>query len=415
MEPSPEQNATQNALRALTRETLHFCLRYDEPDACRRMVEQAVETRQTSAVDALCELLAPSRGLRRRWQLRRRVWTQTRAQAALALGILGDPKALPALVAALSDTRPEIRSAARQSILAFDQQAVTPMLLSLKNSNRWTPEGMTLLIQTLGALGDKRAGPILARVLFQQIPPSSSRWTNATLVGPLITLTAIVLSLWFGTVVSNEMTAEFALLSLMLALVLGGAFFLMFQVCLLLPISAVWERGERHRLSMVTADALAELRDKKALPSVIEAIHNANTAEKAKLHRTLALLLSLLGPEDAGLLSGHSLLRLTELLSQTESYQTFAILGALEHVGTGVCVPAIERLTKRGRTPEIRAHAERLLPVLEERRKREQAPTFLLRASSAPRDPKEELLRPVTDIDPATPPEQLLRAGEATK
>lgn len=86
-----------------------------------------------------------------------------RAQAAQALGELGDPRAIPALVEALKDEREEVAKVAAQALAAYGEPAIDP-LIGLVMQKKWDGTGWNyrsqavwLACETLGQIGDPRA------------------------------------------------------------------------------------------------------------------------------------------------------------------------------------------------------------------------------------------------------------------
>ena len=85
-------------------------------------------------------------------------------------------------------------------------------------------------------------------------------------------------------------------------------------------------------------------------------------------------------------------------------------LRLLEHVGRSRTLQIVRSLMKGelNATPEIRRQAERMEPILEERVRRTEFETALLRASSRPDDDK-NLLRPTVSGGEDLKPSELLR------
>lgn len=129
---------------------------------------------------------------------------------------------------------------------------------------------------------------------------------------------------------------------------------------------------------------------------------------------SLPLLLAALGQEHYGKVSAETMACLCKALYHENDALVMHILEALEKAGDGQAVAPVERMVKRGRTPELRAAAERILPILQERQQQENAPKMLLRASSAPAETPDVLLRPAMHTE-ETEPETLLRASAEAK
>ena len=96
--------------------------------------------------------------------------TWRRSKAAEALGILGGPEALPALLEALVDEQPSVRAAAAKGLAelgAHDGENVrreaVPALLQALSDGEWTVRSAAA--DALGALGAREAeGPLLEKL-----------------------------------------------------------------------------------------------------------------------------------------------------------------------------------------------------------------------------------------------------------
>src|SRR5579871_5772358 len=91
------------------------------------------------------------------------------------------------------------------------------------------------------------------------------------------------------------------------------------------------------------------------------------------------------------------------LLGHPDDDLVLAVLDALSKVGDGRAVTSVERVAAHGRTAPLREAAQRVLPILQERRQRERDAARLLRAADAPHMPDDVLLRPAQStgrIDP---------------
>jgi HEAT repeat protein len=87
---------------------------------------------------------------------------QRRYVAAWALGEIGDPATVPALVKALDDNDGEVRRHAVRALIRFGGAAVPPLVAYLPGA---TPRGGTGAVRALGDIGDPRAvEPLLAQV-----------------------------------------------------------------------------------------------------------------------------------------------------------------------------------------------------------------------------------------------------------
>jgi HEAT repeat protein len=82
--------------------------------------------------------------------------------AAWALGEIGHPDGIPALIRALDDEVQQVRRYATRSLIKFNQSAVDPLVQSLDSASDRAAAGM---IRALGDIGDRRAlDPLLNHV-----------------------------------------------------------------------------------------------------------------------------------------------------------------------------------------------------------------------------------------------------------
>ncbi|HLK58495.1 MAG TPA: HEAT repeat domain-containing protein [Chthonomonadaceae bacterium] len=381
----------------------------NDPIACRWWVEWGGKQPPEAAVPALCALLQPPKGAMDRLRWRGEAWGLVRAAAVEALSTFNDPRAIEPLVHTLVyDPNPYVRSNTAAALCKFGSEAVPEMLATLRRAENWPLSGMNALLRTLGDLKDQRAGPLLAKILFGDLPLSPSRWKRQPFVWSA-SLSALVSTL----PLSLDMPLPVRLLiSLMAFLPVWSLTYLM--VCL--PIGYLRQEQDRSALAQAAADALIALRDKNALPSMLAIAFGAHSgATRAEAFRVLRALLPLIGPEDAGLVNAEQERRLLDALGSEDAELALVIVRVLEFIGTGQAVGPVERLLRRYRTSElpnhtaIRNEAERILPLLQVRLQREQAASVLLRPSQEAHDAPTEMLRPV--LDPAnTPAEQLLRS-----
>ncbi len=112
----------------------------------REHVVAALGTLQASGqVEAIAGLLA-DRSFARRYV------------AAWALGEIGQPQGLPALIRALSDDNAAVRRYATRALIKYNREAVAPLLEALPAAD---DVAAAALIRVLGDIGDRRALPAL--------------------------------------------------------------------------------------------------------------------------------------------------------------------------------------------------------------------------------------------------------------
>ena len=127
--------------------------------AARRKAAEWLGTMQaaTGAPDALLEALADRS-------------EEVRAAAAASLGKVRDPRALPPLVARLSDPAEPVRRAASEALQSFGPVAV-PALVDLLE--RGTPGAQVKGLEALAAIGDPSALEAITRAALPPLPPAA--------------------------------------------------------------------------------------------------------------------------------------------------------------------------------------------------------------------------------------------------
>ena len=187
-----------------------------------------------------------------------------------------------------------------------------------------------------------------------------------------------------------------------------------------IPAFIILSRHRRKQLRLACAVTLRKLRQ----PESVRAFAVATRSRKEYdviAHNALLEILPLLTPEHYGRLEATSVPELTQLL-RTASLPPGTliyseplcetVLDALAKIGDGRAVRPVQRLADKCRDRKIREKAIEILPILLERRGREQAHSMLLRGASAPAASEKELLRAANSA-PETAPELLLRASQA--
>jgi HEAT repeat protein len=409
-------------------EGLNAALRWGDGAMAQRLAEQAGALRIPSAVPYLCALLKPPRRWRQRLRMHRETWCLARVEAAKALKQIGDPQATPALVQGMFDPDARVRAQARAALQSFGEDVIPYLLVALEGRDpdserqrdgypparlNWSLEGMKGLIDLLGALKSADATELLVRVLGGQIPLPPQRWGDVDFMRAVYCTLILLFTLGLGFCSLFEADSLLAFLITTLVCGLIGFIPLVSLVYMFfsLPIGVMKEARERDEVALAAADALTEIKDKRALTGTIEVAFGWRRSVRWTAQWTLLHLLPLLGPEDVGMLPPAALHDLTMALGRYNPRLDAAILRALEFVGTGEAVTPVQHLTRRGGTEEVRKEAARVLPILQARQRQAEAAASLLRASSLPASPA-ELLRPAQN-QPSSPPEQLLRPGQS--
>ena len=175
---------------------------------------------------------------------------------------------------------------------------------------------------------------------------------------------------------------------------------------LVLPFSAMLEK---RRLNLARAAAVLSL-GRLAAPeatgvvaaAVYDKVGEGSGEVKRAGERALPSVLSALKHEHYGQVRGTSIDHLCRILQDRRDHLVIAVLEAFKKVGPGSAADPVGRLAKRARAGDVRMLAHELVPILESRRRDEQAPRVLLRATGTPGDDN-ALLRPITSQSESDP------------
>lgn len=204
-----------------------------------------------------------------------------------------------------------------------------------------------------------------------------------------------------------------------------GVFFSFMLAMPVMPISVGIDIARTNRARTAAAWALGRVPRFDSAGSLAAAsVDSTNARLRTASTASLRLVLPLLTYEHYGRLAPEAVPNLCRALHFdggnffNQSPETVALgmqlLEALEKVGDGRAVWYVEMVSKRSRNPYIADTARRLLPLLEERRRREQNAGMLLRGSSRPGAGADQLLRAAVGVDSNIPPDQLLRPTSPT-
>ena len=395
-------------------------IRKRDPRKVRELAKQAGTQKWTEAVRPLSEFLAPTSP---RWfapRSRKRGWSEARAAAVWALEQIGDPLGFRALTRTLAcDPDFVVREAALAAVQSLEAAATSSLIEVVHEQVDWELDGMRHVLTALAGPeelsgSDRRAvGMALTDVLYENFPPAPRRWTRpARQIGKATSL-LVMLTLAVAVVNSAGWTGGLwtLLMALAIAWIPGQIAGLITRLFASVLCTAVQNQAERKELITVAADSLVRLNDKRAIPGMLQLAFDAPLRTAGRQARiVLAALLPQVRPQDAALFSLADFEIMNIALAQPlDPVLTMALLHTIESVGNGTSIRRVQRLTRRGRTEEIRMRAAQVLEVLQAREARLKASQLLLRGANAPSAGADEMLRAaMPHRDDQT--EELLRA-----
>lgn len=167
--PLPKEQAVPvlvsflGAERPVTRKMAAFMLGFYRAPECAEQVFPLLDHEKTrgAAVRALGKWQATN-ALPRIEEVLRNAKERSRVMAANALRDIGDPRAIPALIAALDDPVFTVRNTAARALVAFGPAAVPPVLAALETATGEAKRRQ--LIRVLGDAKDLRAAGALGRM-----------------------------------------------------------------------------------------------------------------------------------------------------------------------------------------------------------------------------------------------------------
>ncbi len=175
-------------------------------------------------------------------------------------------------------------------------------------------------------------------------------------------------------------------------------------------LGAVVGADQRRRESVEALLSLGTLAGTSALPCVAAAAAHRRPEVRSAAHRAIVPILAQTSDDDYGRL-GSVVIDVCRLLQERNDTLVVAALEGLARFGDGRAVEPVERLLQGTEvTPEVRAAAEKALPILCIRREQEGSSARLLRPASNP-DEHATLLRAAANVGRADE-ELLLRAVE---
>ncbi len=181
-----------------------------------------------------------------------------------------------------------------------------------------------------------------------------------------------------------------------------------------LPITLLcmaWDAFKLKRTQGDTLDTLGVLEEVSAIPAVAEYASKRSASLREKASAALIKLYGHLTPEHLGTFPAQTVPNLCNTLSRGDIAFLLQTLHALELIGDVRAVPALKQLAEKHESVEVRETAQRLIYILEAREEGTVQKMSLLRASRAPKEASEHLLRPAHG-KPETDVSELLRPSQ---
>jgi len=199
------------------------------------------------------------------------------------------------------------------------------------------------------------------------------------------------------------------LVSILVGLAIYTAFLTVMGVLISLPLS-LWIDGQNLRQFCPVIEALGHVGQPRSLAPLAKAAVHLSLNDRAVITAALTNVTGRLRPDDYGTLPPETVTALSHALTVAPLETEPVILQALTMIGDERAIPAVEHLLQRATRPDLLEAALKLLPILQQRGRDNQAYSMLLRPGSAPADTGQILLRPSWE-HPTTDPSQLLRVA----
>jgi hypothetical protein len=183
---------------------------------------------------------------------------------------------------------------------------------------------------------------------------------------------------------------------------------------LTIPMCVVYGRlssGHNDMLRAASAESLGRLHVIESIGPLAEKLFDPSIIVREAAAFALMQILPKLEDSDCAAIDQQSVTRLSEALCHPNTLLVFKILEALKKVGTGNTLPAVEKLSREGKTKQLQETARQVAVVLEERRRKEREARHLMRPTSGPEHRTDNLMR-ATQYEEQT--EQVQTIGSAT-
>lgn len=155
---------------------------------------------------------------------------------------------------------------------------------------------------------------------------------------------------------------------------------------LTVPICLAYGRvnaAHNNLLRAAAAESLGRLNVIESIGPLAEKLFDASVPVREASAHALIELLPRLRDSDIGALEPEAIARLAEALTHPNTLVVLKVLEALNKVGSGSTLAAVDRLAREGKTSQLRESARQVAAVLEERRRREREARHLMRPTSS--------------------------------
>lgn len=202
-----------------------------------------------------------------------------------------------------------------------------------------------------------------------------------------------------------------AILLICLAVLAGGA---LLCTPFVIPYSLYADASRARLLRIRAVSTLERLRVPESVGILAKAYARMEPEIRKAAEPALLAVLPTLMPEHYGRMDAEVVPHMCHALlfaaTGARAYGSLAssLLQALERMGDGRAVQAVEQVAKKGTGTNLRAEAARILPILRARQEQENAHGTLLRGASSPAVSADQLLRAASDTG-VTAADQLLR------
>ena len=143
------------------------------------------------------------------------------------------------------------------------------------------------------------------------------------------------------------------------------------------------------------AETLGRLRVIESVGPLAERLFDSSSNVREFSCAALMQILPTLEGSDCDAIDDRSVKLLSDALVHPNVLLVFKILDALDRIGTGVALPAVERVTREGKTRQLQETAKKVAAVLSERLRKEDEVKHLMRSSTTPAFSNDNLMRAV--------------------